>query len=165
MCLRRKALRHQLLATGISLALLVGGAASPVLGAGSESPAGRIKGNGRSASVANFSVSVRQDRLERGQFSYRSVDGRYTVKCDGFDSYSPRMYIQPGAPAAMVTSSDCWLKGPRRERTKVTLEAEFVDNSSFTRGKKDEANLTFKRQNGSDVIDSGAILSGDVSVR
>jgi hypothetical protein len=156
--------RHQLLFTGISLALVVGGAASPVLGWESEPPAGRIKGSGRSANVANFSVSVRQDRLERGRLDYRSVDGRYTVKCDGFDSYSPRMYVQPGPPAARVTSSDCWLKGPR-ERTKVTLEAEFVDNSSFTRGKKDEANLTFTRPDDSDVTDSGAILSGDVTVR
>jgi hypothetical protein len=158
-------LRHQLLATGISIALLVVGAASPVLGSDSEPRASRIKGNGRSANVANFSVSVRQDRLERGQFTYRSVDGRYTVKCDGFDSYSQRMYIQPGPPAVMVTSSDCWLKGPRRGRTRVALEAEFVDNSSFTRGKKDEANLTFKRQNGADVTDSGAIRSGDITVR
>ena len=156
-------MRHQLLATGISLALLVGGAASPVF-AGSEPSGGRIKGNGRSASVANFSVSVREDRLERGQLHYRSVDGRYTVNCDGVDTYATRMYIQAGPPAAIVTSSDCWLKG-RYERTKVTVEAEFVDNSAFARGKKDEANFTFKRANGSDVTDSGPILSGDVTVR
>lgn len=158
-------MRQQLFSTGIAIALLVGGAASPVLGHGSEPPVSRIKGNGRSANVANFSVSVRQDRLERGLFRYRSVDGRYTVKCDGFDSYSVRQYVQPGAPAATVTSSDCWLKGPRREHTKVTLEAEFVDNSSFTRGKRDEANFTFKRQNAADVVDSGAIRSGDITVR
>jgi len=157
-------LRHQLLATGISLALLVGVAASPVLGAGSEPPGGRVKGNGRSASVANFSVSVREDRLERGQLTYRSVDGRYTVKCDGFDSYATRMYIQAGPPAAIVTSDDCWLRG-HRERTKVTVEAEFVDNSSFARGKKDEANFSFKRPDGSQVTDNGPIVSGDITVR
>ena len=158
-------MRHQLLATGISIALLVGGAASPVLGYGSEPPGGRVKGNGRSASVANFSVSVREDRLERGQLTYRSVDGRYTVKCHGFDSYSTRMYIQAGPPAAIVTASDCWLRGPRREHTKVSVEAEFVDNSAFTRGKKDEANFTVKRPGSADVTDSGPIVSGDITVR
>jgi hypothetical protein len=156
--------RHHLSAYGISIALLVAGAASPVLGWDSESPGGGIKGNGRSARVANFSISVRQDRLERGRFDYRSVDGRYTVRCDGFDSYSPRLYIQAGPPAATVKSSDCWLRGPH-ERTKVTVEAEFVDNSSFSRGKKDEANLTFTRPDNSAVTDRGPILSGDITVR
>jgi hypothetical protein len=144
--------------------LLIGGAASPVLAWGSDPPAGRIKGYGRTANVANVSVSVRQDRLKKGRFEYRSVDGRYRVRCEGFDTYSPRLYVQPGPPAAIVTSEECELKGPR-ERTPITLKAEFVDNSSFTRGKKDEANLTFTRPDGSEVTDSGAILSGDITVR
>ena len=154
--------RHRLLTAGLSVALMVGGAA-PALARGSES-SGRIGGYGRTATAANFSVSVRQNRPERGRFDYRSVDGRYTVRCHGFDDYFVRMYIQPGAPAAMVKSTDCVLKGPR-ERSKVTVEAEFVDNSSFTRGKKDEVNLTFTRPNGSVVTESGPILSGDVAVR
>jgi hypothetical protein len=144
--------------------LLIGGAASPVLAWGSDPPAGRIKGYGRTANVADFSVSVRQNRPEKGRLDYRSVDGRYRVRCEGFDTYSPRLYMQPGPPAAIVTSKDCVLKGPR-ERTPVTVEAEFVDNSSFTRGKKDEANLTYRRPDGSEVTDRGAILSGDVTVR
>jgi hypothetical protein len=155
--------RYRLLLPGISVALLIGAAASPVLSWESESPGGRIKGSGRSANLADFSVSVRQDRLDRGRFDYRSADGRSTVRCDGFDSYSPRMYVKPGPPAAIVKSSDCWLKG-RRERTKITVEAEFVDNSSFTGGKKDEANLTFTRRDNSVVTDSGKIVSGDVTV-
>ena len=56
------------------------------------------------------------------------------------------------------------LKGPR-ERTKITVEAEFVDNSSFTRRGRDEVNLTFTRPDGSLVTDSGRINSGDVTVR
>ena len=35
--------------------------------------------------------------------------------------------------------------GPRNKRTNVDVEAEFVDNSSFKRGAKDEANFTFTR--------------------
>jgi hypothetical protein len=155
--------RHQLVVAGFAIALLVGGAASPVLGSESGPPAGRIQGNGRSASGGRFSVVVRQDRLDRGHLAYRSADGRFTVRCDGFDSYSPRVYFRPGPPAAIVKSSDCWLKN-RRQRTKISVEAEFVDNSSFTRGERDDANLTFTRADGSAVTDSGKIRSGDVSV-
>jgi hypothetical protein len=154
--------RHRLLATGISAALMIGGAATPVLARGPES-SGRISGFGRTADKANFTASVRQDRPDKGHLDYRSADGRFRVRCDGFDSYSTRMYIQAGPPAAMVTGT-CWLKGPR-QRTKVTVQAEFVDNSSFARGKKDEANFTFMRPDGSEVTDSGPIRAGDVTVR
>ncbi|HEV3363162.1 MAG TPA: hypothetical protein VG795_03310 [Acidimicrobiia bacterium] len=155
---------HQLFAAGISVAVLLGGAASPVLAHESKPAGPRIKGKGRTAEAAHVSVSVRADRLEKGRFDWRSRDGRFKVRCEGFDSYSQRVYIQPGPPAAVVKSSDCVLKGPRG-RTPVTVEAEFVDNSSFTPGAKDEANLTFTRRNGSQISDSGAMRSGDITVR
>jgi hypothetical protein len=154
--------RYRLFASGISVAMLLGGAAAPTLANPSNS--GRISGSGRTANVANFSIQVRQDKLWKGHFKYTSVDGRFKVRCDGFDSYSPRMYFAPGPPAAMVTA-DCVLTGPRNKRTPIALEAEFVDNNSFKRGTKNEANLTFTYPDQTKVTDSGPILSGDVTVR
>jgi hypothetical protein len=149
-------------AVGISLAVLMGGAAAPALAAKSKAP--RIHGSGRTANVANFSVDVRQDRLAKGYLDYKSADGRFKVRCRGFDTYSQRMYIAPGPPAAVV-AGDCVLRGPRNQRTRVAVEAEFVDNSSFKRKTKDEANLTFTRPDGTKVTDSGPILSGGITVR
>jgi hypothetical protein len=150
------------IAFGISAALAAGVAASPALaGAGT---AGRIKGDGRTANVGLVSVEVRQDKLAKGRLSYRSVDGRYKVRCKGFDTYVPRMYVVPGPPAATVTA-DCELERPRHKRTPIEVEAEFVDNSSFTRGAKDEANLTFTLPDDEQVTDSGRMLSGDITVR
>ena len=154
--------RHQLLAAGISVAMLVGVAAAP--GFADPSHSGRIKGSGRSASVAYFTVQVREDKPGRGRLDYTSSDGRIKVRCDGFDSYSPRMYIVPGPPAATVSAEDCKLIGPRHKRTTVDVEAEFVDNSSFKRGAKDEANFTFTLPDGT-VTDTGRLISGDITVR
>jgi hypothetical protein len=153
--------RYQLFAAGISAALLIGGVTSPVLAS-----SGRITGSGRSASVAYFTIDVREDRPERGKLDYTSVDGRYKVRCRGFDEYTSSE--TPGPPAATVTAEDCELRGPR-VRTTVEVEAEFVDNSSVTR-KKDVANFTFTftlpdDDDESVVTDQGAILSGDIKVR
>ncbi len=154
--------RHPLFTAGISVALLVGGAAAPAF-AGPSSRSG-IKGNGRSANVANFSVQVREDKPAKGHLDYTSVDGRVKIRCNGFDTFSRRMYIVAGPPAAMVTAEDCKLMGPRNKRTTVDVEAEFVDNSSFKRGAKDEANFTFTLPDGT-VTDTGAILSGEITVQ
>ena len=150
--------RHQLITAGISLALLVGGAAAPVLAA-----PGRINGAARSANVAWFTIDVREERLPRGSLDYTSVDGRFKVRCMRFTSYT-RTTVAYGPPAAKVTA-DCVLEGPRRRRTPIKLEAEFVDHSSFTRGAKDEANFTFIIPGSEDVTDSGRILSGGITVR
>ena len=156
--------RHQLLVAGISVALLVGGAAAPAL-AYLSSP-GQVNGSGRTANVAYFSVKVREDRLGRGYFTYTSVDGRHKVRCDGFNTFEPRMYVVPGPPAARVTAQGCVHTGPNYKRTRITLDAEFVDNSSFKRGAKDEANLTFIFPGTTPpVTDTGRILSGDIVVR
>jgi hypothetical protein len=154
--------RHQLLATGIAIAMLVGGAAAP--GFADPSQSGRIKGSGRSANVAHFSVQVREDKPAKGRLDYTSSDGRIKIRCNGFDTYSRRMYIVAGPAAAMVTAEDCKLMGPRKNRTTVDVEAEFVDNSSFKRGAKDEANFTFTLPDGT-VTDTGRILSGDITVQ
>jgi hypothetical protein len=153
--------RHPLLTAGLAVALLIGGAASP---GHAGAPAGQIDGDGRTANVALFSVKVRQDKLAKGRLDYRSVDGRFKVRCNGFDTYTPRLYIQPGPPAAVVTG-DCVLEGPRRQRTLVEVEAEFVDHSSFTRRAKDEANITFTLPDDEEVVDSGRILSGSITFR
>ncbi len=153
--------RHHLIAFGISAALTVGIVSPALAGSG---PGGRIKGDAHTANAARVSVEVRQDRLGKGRLSYTSANGRYKVRCQGFDTYSQRMYIQAGPPAAIVTA-DCVLERPRHKRTQVAVEAEFVDNSSFTRGAKDEANLTFTLPNGERVTDSGRIRSGNFTVR
>jgi hypothetical protein len=54
-------------------------------------------------------------------------------------------------------------KGPHHSRTPVSLDATFVDNGQS--GKKDEANLSFTRQAGPTVSDSGAIRAGNIQVR
>lgn len=144
---------------------MVGAATSPALAGHSHPSGARIKGEARTANAAKISVAVRQARLERGHLDYRSADGRFRVRCEGFATYSPRLYVQPGPPAAVVTGT-CQLRDRReRTRTPVTVEAEFVDNSSFTRGQKDEVNLTVTRPDGSQVTDRGAILSGNITVR
>lgn len=154
--------RHQLIVPGLAVALTVGIAVSPALAG--DGPEGRIKGYGRTASVALFDIKVSQENLAKGRLTYTSADGRNKIRCKGFDTYAPRTYIQPGPPAAIVTA-DCILERPRHRRTPVEVEAEFVDNSSFTRGAKDEANLTFTLPDGEQVEDRGRILSGDVTVR
>ena len=156
--------RHHVFAAGISVALLIGGVASPVLAREPKNAGHRIKGEGRTMEAGHFSVAVRADRLEKGRLDYRLRDRRYRVRCDGFDTYSPRVYVQAGPAAAMVTSDDCVLKGPRG-RTPVTVEAEFVDNSSFTPGMKDEVNLTFTPRNHPQISDRGELRSGDITVR
>ena len=144
---------------------MIGGATSPALAGHSNASGGRIKGDARTANAAKVSVDVRQGRLQRGHLDYRSADGRYKVRCEGFNTYSPRLYVQPGPPAAVVTG-DCRLRDRQEHtRTPVTVEAEFVDNSSFTRGQKDEVNLIFTRPDGSQVTDRGVILSGNITVR
>ncbi len=155
--------RHNLITACISLALLVGATAAPALA--SHGPRPRISGEGRTANSARFSVHVRQDNPAKGHLRYKSVDGRFKVRCNGFDTYSPRMYVQPGAPAATVTADHCVLEGPRRPRTRISVEAEFVDHSSFTRGAKDEVNIRFTPPAGAPVTDNGRIVSGDVTVR
>jgi hypothetical protein len=101
--------------------------------------------------------------LARGSLDYRSVDGRFKVRCKGFTSYT-RTNAPLEPPAAEVTA-DCVLEGPRRRRTPIEIEAEFVDHSSFTRGAKDEANFTFIIPDSEDVTDTGRILSGGITVR
>ena len=155
--------RHQLIVAGISLALLVGGAGSPA-SAETGPKGGRMKGDARTATAARVSVDVRQDKLARGRLDYKSANGRYKVHCTGFDSYSQRMYIQPGPPAA-IASGDCVLVRRNHKRVPVKVEAEFVDNSSFTPGARDEANLTFTLPGGEKIADSGRILSGNITVR
>jgi hypothetical protein len=123
-----------------------------------------MKGDARTAKAARVAVDVRQDNLAKGRLDYKSANGRYKVHCTGFDSYSQRMYIQPGPPAAMV-SADCVLVRRNHKRVPVQVEAEFVDNSSFTPGAKDEANLTFTLPGGKTIADSGRILSGNITVR
>ena len=155
--------RHHLLAVGISLALLVGAAGSPA--SAETGPKGaRMRGDARTAKAGRVSVDVRRDKLARGRLDYKSANGRYKVHCKGFDTYSQRMYIQPGPPAAIVTA-DCVLVRPNHKRVPVQVEAEFVDNSSFTPGARDEANLTFTLPSGEKIADSGRILSGNITVR
>ena len=153
--------RHQLLTAGLAVALAVGMGTSPALASG---PGAGIRGEGRTAKVARVSVDVRQDHLSRGRLNYTSASGRFRVRCHGFDSYSQRIYIQPGPPAAIITA-DCVLERPRHKAAPVAVEAEFVDNSSFTRGARDEANLTFPLPDGERVSDRGRIRAGDVTVR
>ena len=155
--------RHQLIVAGISLALLIGGAGSPA-SAGTGQKGARMQGDARTAKAGRVTVDVRQERLATGRLDYRSANGRYKVHCRGFDSYSQRMYIQPGPPAAIVTA-DCLLVRRNHKRGPVQVEAEFVDNSSFTPGARDEANLTFTLPSGEKVADSGRILSGNITVR
>ena len=154
---------HHLITAGLSLALLVGATAGPALA--SHGPRPRISGEGRTANSARFSIHVRQDKPANGHLRYTSADGRFKVRCNGFDTYSPRMYVQPGAPAATVTADHCVVDGPRRPRTRISVEAEFVDHSSFTRGAKDEVNIRFTRPAGDEVTDNGRVRSGDVTVR
>ena len=160
-------LRHQLFAAGVSVALLLG-AASPAMAKPARDPkppkarAGGVTGGGVTHGGAWFSVDVRQDRLAKGHFDYQSADGQLRVRCDGFDSYSPIVYIQPGPPAAHVMAH-CVAKSPHHGRTPVSLDATFVDNASSP--KKDDANLTFTRQDGSSASDTGAIRSGNIVVR
>jgi hypothetical protein len=159
--------RHQVFASGVSVALLLG-AASPALAKPTKdpkppkAPSGRVTGGGVTQGGGLFSVEARQDKLSKGHFNYQSADGKLNVRCNGFDSYSPIVYIQPGPPAAHLTAS-CVAKAPHHSRTPVSLDATFVDNGPS--GKKDEANLSFTRQGGPTVSDSGAIRAGNISVR
>jgi hypothetical protein len=165
--------RHQLFAAGISVALVFG-AASPALakpGAGpkADKPAkeakppkvkpGGVNGGGRTAERGHFSVEVRDDRLAKGHFNYTSRDGKLNVRCRGFDSYSPIVYIQPGPPAAHVTAQ-CVAKAPKQARTPISLDATFVDNGR--RG--DEAHITLTRPDGTTVSDNG-VIRGSIQVR
>ena len=154
--------RHQIIVAGISLVLTAGIGGSPALA--ESGPRARIKGDARTAKAARVSVEVRQDNLARGRLDYNSANGRQKVHCKGFDTYSQRMYIQPGPPAAIVTA-DCVLVRRNHKRVPVQVEAEFVDNSSFTPGARDEANLTFTLPSGEKIADSGRILSGNITVR
>jgi hypothetical protein len=159
--------RHQLFAAGVSAALLLG-AASPAMAEPAKDPkppkarAGSVTGGGVTHGGGWFSVNVRQDRLAKGHFNYQSADGPLRVRCDGFDSYSPIVYIQAGPPAAHVTAH-CLAKGPHHGRTPVSLDATFVDNGPSP--KQDQANLTFTRQDGTSVSDTGAIRPGNIVVR
>jgi hypothetical protein len=171
--------RHHVFAAGVSVALLLGGMSPamakpakapkaakppkpPKAPKPAKAPAGRVTGGGVTQAGAHFSVDARQDRLTKGHFNYESADRQFRVRCDGFDSYSPVVYITVGPPAAHVKAS-CVTRGPHHSRTPVSLDATFVDNGSSP--KTDEANLTFTRQDGSSVSDSGAIRSGNIQVR
>lgn len=179
--------RHQLFAAGVSVALIFG-AASPALalsgkglagkGPKADKPAkeakpakpakepkqpkvkpGRVNGGGVTTGLAEFSVQARDDRLAKGHFNYTSADGKLKVRCRGFDSYSPIVYIQPGPPAVHLTAQ-CVAKGPARARTPISLDATFVDNGVTG----DEANITFTRPDGTTVSDHG-VISGSIHVR
>jgi hypothetical protein len=154
-----------LFAAGVSVALLLG-AASPAMAMakpakGPKPPVSRVSGFGETQGRGVFAVDVRQAKLAKGRFAYSSADGGLRVRCDGFDTYSRRMYIAPGPPAVRLTAN-CVAKAPHHARTPISLEAEFVDNAGW--GKADEANLTFTRQDGSTVSDSGALRKGNVSI-
>jgi hypothetical protein len=167
--------RHQLFAAGLSIALLVGGA-SPALAKPGKDPKpakpikdpkppkprpSHVNGGGVTQSGGSFSVEARQDRPAKGHFNYASADGTLRVRCDGFDSYSPVVYIQPGPPAVHVTAH-CVTRAPHHSRTPILLDATFVDNGQS--GKKDEANLTFTRPDNSTVSDSGALRAGNIQI-
>lgn len=159
--------RHNLFAAGVSVALLLGGASPAMAKPGkdpkpSKAPAGRVTGGGVTQGGGHFSVDARQDRLAKGHFNYESADRQLRVRCNGFDSYSPIVYITAGPPAAHLTAS-CVTSGPHHSRAPISLDATFVDNGSS--GKKDEANLTFTRPDGSSVSDTGAIAAGNIHVR
>ena len=159
--------RHHVFAASVSVALLLGGM-SPAMAKPAKppkppkAPAGHVTGGGVTQAGAHFSVDARQDRLAKGHFNYESADRQFRVRCDGFDSYSPIVYITVGPPAAPVKASSV-ARGPHHSRTPVSLDASFVDNGSSA--KADQANLTFTRQDGSSVSDSGAIRSGNIQVR
>ena len=160
--------RHHIFAAGVSVALLLG-AATPAFAAKPakdpkppKGPAGQETGGGVTQSRAVFAVDARQAKPAKGHFNYESRDARLKVRCAGFDTYSPVVYIQAGPPAAHLTAS-CVEIGPHHTRTPISLDATFVDNGR--RGKKDEANLTFTRPDGTTVSDTGAIRSGQITVR
>lgn len=163
-------MRRQVFTAGLSVALVLG-AAAPALakpGHGPKDPKppkthpGRVDGGGTTQGGGHFSVEAKQDRLAKGHFNYESADGTLKVRCDGFDSYSPRVYVAPGPPAVDVTAH-CVAKAPHHSRTPITLAATFVDNRDFH--KADEVDITFTKGDGSTVSDSGALRDGNVVVR
>ena len=168
---------RQLFAAGVSDALLIGAAASPAFakpGNGPKDPSppktnpGRVNGGGVTQGSGQFSVEAQQDRLAKGHFNYVSADGALRVRCDGFDTYSPIVYITAGPPAARVTAQ-CVAKAPHHSRTPISLDATFVDNRNDDKadrpGKPDEANITLTRPDGTTLTDSGALRAGNLRVR
>jgi hypothetical protein len=158
---------QRLIVTGVSVAVLLGGAASPALAkadkapkapkAPKEKPAG-VNGAGVTAGRAAFAVDAHQGKPAKGEFHYRSADGSLQVRCKSLD-YSPVVYIQPGPPAGHVTG-DCVAVSKRNHRTPISLDATFIDNGK--RG--DEANITFTRPDGTTVSDNGPIRKGSIHV-
>jgi hypothetical protein len=158
---------QRLFVTGLSVAVLLGGAASPALAkadkapkapkAPKEKPAG-VEGAGVTAGRANFAVEAHQGKPAKGEFHYWSADGSLRVRCNSLD-YSPVVYIQAGPPAGHVTG-ECVAVSKRNRRSPISVDATFVDNGK--RG--DEANITFTRPDGTTVSDNGPIRKGSIHV-
>jgi hypothetical protein len=158
---------QRLFVTGVSVAVLLGGAAAPAMAKADkapgapkppkEKPAG-VNGAGVTAGWANFAVEAQQGKPAKGEFHYVSADGALRVRCNSLN-YSPVVYIQAGPPAGHVTG-DCVAVSKRHNRTPISLDATFIDNGK--RG--DEANITFTRPDGTSVSDNGPIRKGSIHV-
>jgi len=172
---------RQAFAAGVATALFIGAAASAAFADPGKDPKdpkaptahpGRVNGGGVSQGSAQFSVEAQQDRLANGHFNYESADGAFKVRCDGFDSYSPIVYVTAGPPAVRVTATDCVVKAPHHGRTPISLDATFVDNrrdhradAASSSSKPDEADISFTDSDGTTLTDSGALRNGNVRVR